>query len=87
MPTSSSLLARPTGLAVFVSPLTTLPGFAEPQPATIIVDQATGKVLDVVQGELAQDEGSLKLEQYSSLKVDKFVKVPEGRVLLPGLVE
>lgn len=84
---TSTLPPRPSGLAVFVSPLTVLPGSTEPEPATIVINQETGKVVDVIPGQLIRDETSLDTRPYGDLKVDKFVEIPEGRVLLPGLVE
>ena len=84
---SATLPACPSGLAIFVSPLTILPDLAEPHPATIIVDQTTGKVLEVIAGELLRDERSLDLQRYGGLEVNEIVEIPEGRVLLPGLVE
>jgi hypothetical protein len=83
----STLPPRPSGFAVFVSPLTVLPGSTEPEPATIVINQETGKVVDVIPGQLIRDETSLDTRKYGDLKVDKFVEIPEGRVLLPGLVE
>lgn len=77
---------RPTGLLVVVSPQTVLKDRA-PQPATIIVDRASGKIKNVLEGQLLkQEEGSSHSALQGETNVE-WVVVPEGKVLMPGLVE
>ena len=55
-----------------LAPRAVLPGHAGPVPATIDVD-AAGRIAAVREG-LAETEGPV-------------LRVPEGKVLLPGLIE
>jgi len=59
-----------------LAPRALLPGSDLTQPATIEVDTVTGKILKVHHG--------LKPELASGGEV---VKVDEGKILLPGLIE
>ena len=59
-----------------LAPRALLPGSDLPQPATIEVDTVTGKILKVHHG--------LKPDLASGGEV---VKVDEGKILLPGLIE
>jgi hypothetical protein len=77
---------RPTGLLVIVSPQTVLKSRA-PQAATVIVDKASGKIKDILEGQLlkqGEDAGHPALE---GAKEVEWVVLPEGKVLMPGLVE
>jgi hypothetical protein len=74
-----------TGLLVLVCSQVVLPNHP-PQAATIIVDRASGKIKDVLVGELLA-EGE---EMHPALAEDKeveWVLVDEGNVVVPGLVE
>lgn len=84
--TSNTPLPRPTGLLVFSSAQTILPGHKDPRPVTIVVHRETGKILDVVEGDLVGRE-ELDVGKYGQGEVTEWVDVPEGKVLLPGLVE
>jgi hypothetical protein len=58
-----------------------------PQPATLIVDRASGKIRNVLEGQLSkQEEGSSHPALEGATEVE-WVVVPEGKVLMPGLVE
>ena len=61
---------------VVLAPSALLPGSHLPQPATIEIDTATGKIVDVHHG--------LKPELASGAEV---VKLDKGKILLPGLIE
>lgn len=77
---------RPTGLLVIVSPQTVLQSRA-PQAATVIVDRASGKIKDILEGQLlkqGEDAGHSALE---GAKEVEWLVLPEGKVLMPGLVE
>ena len=77
---------RPTGLLVIVSSQTVLKSRA-PQPATVVVDRASGKIKDILEGQLlnqAKDGGHAALE--ASKEVEWLV-LPPSKVLMPGLVE
>jgi hypothetical protein len=71
-----------SGLSIFISPRTILPGSSEPEPATVIVDDATGQITEVIR-ELLDDEEIAKLGD----DVNELVRIPSDKVLLPGLVE
>jgi hypothetical protein len=71
-----------TGLLVLVSRSTILPDHEDPQPATIEIDRETGRIVDVL-----VDTLKMKDEYDSEGREVTWVLVPEGKVLLPGLVE
>jgi hypothetical protein len=71
-----------SGLSIFISPKTILPGSSEPEPATVIVDDATGQITEVIR-ELLDDEEIAKLGD----DVNELIRIPSDKVLLPGLVE
>ncbi|KAJ9128291.1 hypothetical protein QFC24_000584 [Naganishia onofrii] len=76
---------QPTGLLVLVCSQVVLPNHP-PQAASIIVDRASGKIKDVLVGELLA-EGE---EMHPALAEDKeveWVLVDEGKVVVPGLVD
>jgi hypothetical protein len=77
---------RPTGLLVLVSPQTVLKGRA-PQAATVIVDRVSGKIKNVLEGELLKQEKDSSHPALGGAKEVEWVFVPEGKVLMPGLVE
>lgn len=77
---------RPTGLLVLVSPQTVLKGRA-PQAATVIVDKASGKIKNVLEGELLKQEEGSSHSALQGAKDVEWIVVPEGKVLMPGLVE
>jgi imidazolonepropionase-like amidohydrolase len=61
---------------VVLAPRALLPGSDLPQAATVEVDTTTGKIVNVHHG--------LKPELASGAEV---LKVDEGKILLPGLIE
>jgi hypothetical protein len=67
---------------VLVSRSTILPDHEDPQPATIEIDRETGRIVDVL-----VDTLKMKDEYDSEGREVTWVLVPEGKVLLPGLVE
>jgi len=71
-----------TGLTIFVSPRTILPGSSEPEPATVIVDGATGQITEVF-------KKLLSVEEIANLgnDINEVIRIPDAKVLLPGLVE
>lgn len=71
-----------SGLSIFISPKTILPGSSEPEPATIVVDDATGEITEVI-GKLLNDEEIADLGD----DVNEVIRIPSDKVLLPGLVE
>ncbi|KAJ9098073.1 hypothetical protein QFC20_006021 [Naganishia adeliensis] len=77
---------RPTGLLVLVSPQTVLKGRA-PQAATVIVDKASGKIKNVLEGELLKQEEGSSHSALQGAKDVEWIVVPEGKVLMPGLVD
>lgn len=78
----------PTGLLVLTCSQVVLQGLPV-QPATIVVDRLTGKIKDVLAGELLGEEEVG--DRYSALGGEKdnveWIRVEEGKVLVPGLVE
>lgn len=70
------------GLLVIVSRSTILPDSDELQPATIEVDKASGRISAVLVDRLKRRE-----EYEEEQTAVEWVLVPEGRVLMPGLVE
>jgi hypothetical protein len=72
-------------LLVLVSHSVILPGSLDPQPATILVDIDSGKIVQVRQGHIAaKDEYRDRLTKG---EIVEWIEVPEGQVVLPGLVE
>ena len=71
-----------SGLSIFISPKTILPGSSEPEPATIIVDDATGQITKVIR-QLFNDEEIANIED----DVNEVIRISSDKVLLPGLVE
>jgi hypothetical protein len=77
--------ASRSSLLVLVSNSAILPGSLEPQPATILVNVDSGKIVQVRQGHIAaKDEYQELLTKGDILE---WIEVPEGQVVLPGLVE
>lgn len=75
------------GLTVFSAPQAILPGSVDPQPATILVDRGTGKIVQVIAGKCLS-KGELSVEEsLGSDEVNEWVQVDETKVLIPGLVE
>jgi hypothetical protein len=71
-----------SGSTIFVSTQTILPGSSAPEPATIIVDDSTGRITEVIQKLLSDEE----ILEYGR-EVNEVIRVPSDKVLLPGLVE
>lgn len=61
---------------VVLAPQALLPGSNSPQAATIEVDVCTGKILEVHHGLKPEIAGN-----------GDVLKVDEGKILLPGLIE
>jgi hypothetical protein len=77
-------MSSPPSLLVLASQSVILPGATGPQPATILVDTKSGIIVEVRPGHVAsKDEYSGGL----SKGLVEFIQVPEGHVVLPGLVE
>lgn len=77
---------HPTGLLVIVSPQTVLKSGA-PQPATIIVDRASGKIKDILEGKLLKQSEDAGHPAMVGAKEVEWIVLPESKVLMPGLVE
>lgn len=77
---------RPTGLLVIVSPQTVLKSRA-PQRATIIVDRRSGKIEQVLEGQLLKQDEDAGHPALQGAKEVEWIVLPEGKVLMPGLVE
>lgn len=62
---------------IILAPLALLPGGSSPQPASIEVDLSTRLITDI----------RLGLELKSEHDYSEVVRIDEGKVLLPGLIE
>ncbi|KAJ9107839.1 hypothetical protein QFC19_002745 [Naganishia cerealis] len=72
-------------LLVLVCAQTVLRG-RPPQPATVVVDRTSGRIRDVLPGLLLGPDSEHPALQAGKAAVE-WVRVPEGRVLMPGLVD
>ncbi|WVQ97969.1 allantoinase [Kwoniella sp. CBS 9459] len=62
---------------LILAPLTLLPGEQTPKPASITVDLTSGTIVDIRPG----------LDDHATQGYDEVIRVEEGKVLLPGLID
>lgn len=77
---------RPTGLLVIVSAQTVLKSRA-PQAATVVVDRRSGKIKQVLEGQLLKPAEDAEHSALEGAKEVEWIVLPESKVLMPGLVE
>ena len=73
-------------LLVIVSAQTVLKSRA-PQAATVVVDRRSGKIKQVLEGQLLKPAEDAEHSALEGAKEVEWIVLPESKVLMPGLVE